>query len=63
MERLITGKELDDEICNIIWEAKETLLIVSPYIKLDDYFKKLFDNHANNPKIHLVIVLGKMKNK
>ena len=59
MAKFITGKELDEEISNIIWEAKDTLLIVSPYIKLDEYFKKLFDNHANNPKVHLVIVFGK----
>ncbi|MFT3911485.1 MAG: phospholipase D family protein [Ferruginibacter sp.] len=59
MSKFITGKELDEEICKVIWEAKETLLIVSPYIKLDDYFKKLFDQHLNNPKVHLVIVFGK----
>jgi hypothetical protein len=37
-------------------------VIVSPYIKLDDYFKKLFDKHANNPKLNLIIVFGKNQN-
>ena len=46
-------------ICDIIWEAQEKLLIVSPFIKLDEYFKKLFDKHLNNPKLHLLIVFGK----
>lgn len=59
MTKFITGKELEKAVYDIIWEANETLIIVSPFIKLDDYFKKLFDKHANNPKINLVIVFGK----
>ena len=59
MSKFITGLELEETISKIIWETKETLLIVSPFIKLDDYFKKLFDNHLNNPRIHILIVFGK----
>jgi hypothetical protein len=59
MAKFITGEQLEEAVYDTIWNAKETLLIVSPYIKLDDYFKRLFDNHANNPKIHLLIVFGK----
>ena len=59
MAKFITGQDLEEAVYNIIWEAEETLLIVSPFIKLDDYFKKLFDKHVNNPKIHLIIVFGK----
>lgn len=59
MAKFITGKELEKAVYDIIWEATDTLLIVSPFIKLDDYFKKLFDKHANNPKLNLVIVFGK----
>jgi hypothetical protein len=59
MAKFITGKDLEDAIYNIIWEAEQTLLIVSPFIKLDDYFKKLFDKHSNNPKIHFIVVFGK----
>lgn len=59
MTRFITGKELEQVIYDIIWEAEETLLIVSPYIRLDDYFKKLFDKHLYNPKVHLLIIFGK----
>ena len=62
MSKFITGVELEETISKIIWETKETLLIVSPFIKLDDYFKKLFDNHINNPKIHILIVFGKNEN-
>ena len=59
MSKFITGKELQDEVYDIIWDAKEVILIVSPFIKLDEYFKELFDKHLNNPKIHLLVVFGK----
>lgn len=59
MSQFITGKRLEDTIYDIIWEAQETLLIVSPFIKLDDYFKKLFDKHQHNPDIHIILVFGK----
>jgi hypothetical protein len=59
MAKFITGKDLEEAIYNIIWEANDTLLVVSPYIKLDEYFKKLFDKHCNNPKIHFIVVFGK----
>lgn len=59
MSKFLTGKDLEDAIYDIIWEAEKMLLIVSPFVKLDDYFKELFDKHQNNPKIHLVLVFGK----
>ncbi|AEE18504.1 phospholipase D family protein [Dokdonia sp. 4H-3-7-5] len=59
MGKFITGKELEEAIYNTIWETESELLIVSPFIKLDDYFKELFDKHENNPKIHLTLVFGK----
>ncbi|MCK0132515.1 phospholipase D family protein [Flavobacteriaceae bacterium F08102] len=59
MSKFLTGKDLEDTIYDIIWETENTLMIVSPFIKLDHYFKKLFDKHENNPKIHLILVFGK----
>ncbi|WP_210416850.1 phospholipase D-like domain-containing protein [Echinicola soli] len=59
MSKFLTGKELEDTVYDIIWETENTLMIVSPFIKLDDYFKKLFDKHENNPRIHLLLVFGK----
>ncbi|MDQ3140960.1 MAG: hypothetical protein M3Q56_01810 [Bacteroidota bacterium] len=59
MSKFITGKALDDAICDIIFKAKDILVIVSPYIRLDGYFKKIFDNHQHNPNVHIVIVFGK----
>ena len=62
MSKFITGKDLEDTVYDIIWEAKETLLIVSPFVKLDDYFKELFDKHKNEPNLHLIVVFGKNEN-
>lgn len=62
MSKFLTGNKLGEAIYDIIWDAERTLLIVSPFIKLDDYFKELFDKHKNNPKIHLILVFGKNEN-
>ena len=43
MAKFITGENLENAVYEIIWEAESNLLIVSPFIKLDDYFKRLFD--------------------
>jgi len=59
MSKFITGEELEKAVYNIIWDAQETLLIVSPFIKLDYYFRKLFDHQLENPKVHIIIVFGK----
>jgi hypothetical protein len=59
MSKFLTGKDLETAIYDIIWDTEKTLMIVSPFIKLDDYFKELFDKHENNPKIHLLLVFGK----
>lgn len=59
MAKFITGENLENAVYEIIWEAENNLLIVSPFIKLDDYFKRLFDKHMNNPKLHILIVFGK----
>lgn len=59
MSKFITGKELEDAVYNIIWDAQSKLLIVSPFIKLEKYFRELFDHHQNNHKLHIIIVFGK----
>ena len=59
MTKFFTGHALEKVIYDIIWEAEGTLMIVSPYIRLDNYFKKLFDKHTYNPGVHLMIIFGK----
>lgn len=63
MAKFITGKQLTDELCSIIREARKELLIVSPYIKLDDYFKKeLFNRLKGNSSLHVLLAFGKNQN-
>jgi hypothetical protein len=59
MSTFLTGKALEKEIDKIIWDAEEILLIVSPYIKLDDHFKTLFEKHTHNDHLRIVLVFGK----
>lgn len=59
MAKFITGEELEKAVYDIIWEAEQTLMIVSPFVKLDNYFKTLFDKHAHNHKLHILLVFGK----
>ncbi|WP_158850593.1 phospholipase D family protein [Algibacter sp. L1A34] len=60
MANFITGNQLTEEVYDVIHKAKKHLLIVSPYIKLDDYFKEeLFENHKKNSELHIIIGFGK----
>ena len=59
MSKFLTGDDLIEAIDDIIWDAQSTLMIVSPYIKLDEYFKRLFDNHIRKPELHIILVFGK----
>ena len=59
MSEFITGKKLIDAVDSIIWDAKDVLLLVSPYIKLDEHFKELFKQHLHNEKLHIILVFGK----
>jgi len=63
MAKFVTGKELIKQVDTIIHEAKKELLVISPYIKLDDYFKKqLFKKHKGNSELHILIAFGKNEN-
>ena len=39
MAECLTDKKLDEKLTDIIWNAKEELSILSPFIKLDEYCK------------------------
>lgn len=59
MAKFITGEELENAIVSVIRGAKEILVIVSPFIKLDDYFIDIFKPHITNSQLHLLLVFGK----
>ena len=60
MAEFITDKQLDDKLTDIIWNAKKELIILSPFIRLDDYCKNIvFKNLKNNPELEIILVFGK----
>jgi hypothetical protein len=59
MPQFYTGKELANKLTDIIWNAKKELLILSPFIHLDDYCKEVFKNYKHDPELEVVLVFGK----
>lgn len=59
MIKFVTGDELNDEIHTIIWNAKKHLLLLSPFIRLDSYFREILEKHISNENLNICIVFGK----
>ena len=59
MSKFLTGKDLENKLTDIIWEAKKYILIISPFIKTDNYMKSVFSKVKNEHKIHLILLFGK----
>jgi hypothetical protein len=59
MADFFTGKALDEKLTDIIWKANKELIILSPFIRLDDYCKKIFSKLKNSPELEIIIVFGK----
>ena len=59
MAEFFTGAALDEKLTDIIWEAKKELIILSPFIRLDDYCKSIFNKLKNKPELEIIIVFGK----
>lgn len=59
MTQFLTGEDLSNTLTDIIWNAKKELLILSPFIHLDDYCKEVFKNYKHDPDLEVVLVFGK----
>lgn len=59
MADFFTGKGLDEKLTDIIWKANKELIILSPFIRLDEYCKKIFSKLKNSPELEIIIVFGK----
>lgn len=59
MAEFLTDKKLEDKLTDIIWNAKEELIILSPFIRLDEYCKTIFKKLKNSPELEIIIVFGK----
>lgn len=59
MSKFLTGNELESKLTDIIWNAKKYIIIISPFIKLDDHIKDVFDKVKSTHEISVYIVFGK----
>lgn len=59
MSKFLTGKPLEEKLTDIIWNAKRYVVIVSPFIKLDNHVRSIFDKIKATHEIHLILVFGK----
>lgn len=59
MSKFLTGNLLEEKLTDIIWNAKKYLIIVSPFIKLDEHTKSVLDKIKSNHEIFVFIVFGK----
>lgn len=59
MAKFIEGNNLNHEISRVLREAKEELLLISPYIKLHHRYKDELKDKLENPKLAITIVFGK----
>lgn len=59
MADFYTGEALDEKLTDIIWKANKELIILSPFIRLDDYCKKIFSKLKKSPELEIILVFGK----
>lgn len=59
MSKFLTGKLLEEKLTDIIWNAKKHVIIVSPFIKLDNHVRRIFDKIKATHEINLILVFGK----
>ncbi|AZJ33798.1 hypothetical protein SAMN05444344_0375 [Tenacibaculum mesophilum] len=62
MSKFLTGKQLEDKLTDIIWNAKRYIIIVSPFIKLDDYVKNILEKVKTHHDIKFYLLFGKNEN-
>lgn len=59
MSKFLTGKPLEEKLTDIIWNAKKYVVVISPFIKLDNHVRSIFDKIKATHEIHLILVFGK----
>lgn len=62
MAKFLTGNELNSEVEKIIKNARERLILVSPFIKLHDRYKSALLAHTTNSELEITVVFGKNEN-
>lgn len=61
MNKFLTEKALEEKLTDIIWEAKKYVVIISPFIKLDNHTKSIFEKIKSTHEVHIILIFGKNK--
>jgi len=59
MSTFLTGKDLEEKLTDIIWDAKRYVVLISPFIKLDNHVKSIFEKIKSGHDIHIILIFGK----
>ncbi|OQD42775.1 hypothetical protein BUL40_09670 [Croceivirga radicis] len=59
MSKFLTGKPLEEKLTDILWNAKKYVIVISPFIKLDNHVRSIFDKIKATHEINLILVFGK----
>lgn len=59
MSKFLTGKDLENKLTDIIWNAKKYIIIISPFIRLDDYVKNILEKVKTRHDIKFYLLFGK----
>src|SRR3989339_1599812 len=63
MSTFLTGKELENTLTDIIWYAKKYVVIISPFVKLDNHVKNIFEKIKSTHEVHIILIFGKNENQ
>jgi hypothetical protein len=61
MAKFIKGQALNGEVENIFSNAKNQIIIITPYIKLHTHYQKALSSKKSDDTLSIVIVFGKNK--
>jgi len=59
MSTFLTGKDLEEKLTDIIWHSKRYVVLISPFIKLDNHVKSIFEKIKSGHEIHIILIFGK----
>lgn len=59
MAKFLTGNKLNSELSHLLEKADETIILISPFIKLHDRYASILRTKKENPKIEIKVVFGK----
>ncbi|WP_276976618.1 phospholipase D family protein [Flavobacterium filum] len=62
MAKFLTGNKLNTKIEKIFENAENSIILISPYIKLHDRYISVLQTKKDNPKLDITIVFGKNEN-